>query len=362
MFNSLLSGDWPRSKLLSSMLIAIVVGLIVTPFVLPGARAMNVAATIAIFILVVASFDLLLGYTGILSFAHTMFFGIGAYGVAIGSATWAESMGVWNAIGLGLVIALVMSIVFALIISLFSLRVKTIYFAMITLAVAAAFQILCQQLSELTGGDDGINFDVPEVLQPQTEFGWTFLGNDLTGAHVAFYALLIAVAVLFLLLLRVVNSPFGKVLQAIRDNDFRAEALGYRAVVFRSTSSVLGAVFACLAGALMALWLRYNGPAVTLGFDIMINILIMSVIGGLATMYGAMIGATIYIIAQNYLQDLLKLTTGMVEGIPVVQGLMHPDRWQLWMGLLFILCVYYFPFGMVGKMRMSAALRRAKQG
>ncbi|HRE18055.1 MAG TPA: branched-chain amino acid ABC transporter permease, partial [Rhodocyclaceae bacterium] len=299
--------------------------------------------------------------TGILSFAHTMFFGIGAYGIAIGSETWGNEYGLWTAVGLGLLAALALSIVLALVISLFSLRVKTLYFAMITLAVAAAFQILCSQLGEFTGGSDGINFMVPEALQPQTELGWIFLGQDLTGSHVAFYSLLAVVAVLFLVLLRVVNSPFGRVLQAIRDNDFRAEALGYRAVVFRSTSSVLGALFACLAGALYALWLRYNGPAVTLGFDIMINILIMSVIGGLATMYGAVIGATIYTIAQNYLQDLLRHADNAVEGIPIIQGIMHPDRWPLWMGILFILCVYYFPFGIVGKLRMGAALRRAKK-
>lgn len=358
MFNKLLSGDWPRSKILAWCLIAIAIGIIVTPFVLPGARAMNVAAKIAIFILLVASFDLLLGYTGILSFAHTMFFGIGAYGVAIGSVEWGEVMGPWGSIGAGLLAAIGVSIVFALIISLFSLRVRTLYFAMITLAVAAAFQILCSQLSELTGGDDGINFSVPDILLPQTDFGWTFLGVDLTGSHFAYYALLIAVTFLFLILMRVVNSPFGRVLQAIRDNDFRAEALGYRSVVYRSVSSVLGAVFACLAGALMALWLRYNGPGVTLGFDIMIDILIMSVIGGLSTMYGAMIGATVYIIAQNYLQDVLKLTVDLVEGIPIVSGMLHPDRWQLWMGVMFVLCVYYFPYGIVGKLRMSALVRK----
>jgi len=362
MLNSLLSGDLPRSKILSAALIAIVVGLLITPFLFPGSRSMNVAATIAVFILVVASFDLLLGFTGILSFAHTMFFGIGAYGVAMGSEKLGEEFGLWTGMGIGFAGALALTVVFALFISLFSLRVKTLYFAMITLAVAAAFQIMCQTQTELTGGEDGINFIVPDILMPYTELGMKFFGQDLTGSHIAFYSLLLIVAVLFLVLLRVVNSPFGRVLQAIRDNDFRAEALGYRAVVYRSVSSIIGSVFVCCAGALLAMWLRYNGPAVTLGFDIMINILIMSVIGGLATMYGAVIGATIYVLAQNYLQDIMKLAESSVEGIPIVEGIMHPDRWLLWMGVLFILCVYYFPFGIVGKLRMMSALRRAKQG
>ena len=107
---------------------------------------------------------------------------------------------------------------------------------------------------------------------------------------------------LFLLLLRIVNSPFGRVLQAIRENEFRAEALGYRIVVYRTAANVLSALAATLAGALLALWLRYNGPDTTLSFAIMIDILLMVVIGGMGTMYGAVIGATLFVLAQSYLQ------------------------------------------------------------
>jgi len=352
MLNSLLSGDFPRSRLLTFLLILSIVGLLLTPFIFPGARAMNVGAKICIFIVLVAAFDLMLGYTGILSFAHTMFFGIGAYGVAIA----VEHLGpTWGSIALGSGAALVFSAVVALVISLFSLRVRTLYFAMITLAVASAFHVLCSQLSEVTGGEDGINFTVPDLIHPSTILSDTpILGVEVNGALLGYYLLFVISAVLFLIMLRFVNSPFGRVLQAIRDNEFRAAALGYKVVVFRATSSVLGAVFASLAGILMALWLRYNGPAATLGFEIMMDILLIVVIGGMATMYGSVIGAVLYIIAQNYLQDVLKMVEPMVAGIPVIQGILHHDRWLLWMGTAFILCVYYFPWGMVGKLRMRA--------
>ena len=110
-------------------------------------------------------------------------------------------------------------------------------------------------------------------------------------------------------MLRIVNSPFGRVLQAIRENEFRAEAIGYRVVDYRTAASVLSAVMAALAGALMALWLRYTGPATTLSLEIMVDILLMIVIGGMGTMYGAVVGATVFIIAQNYLQNLMKLAS-----------------------------------------------------
>jgi hypothetical protein len=94
---------------------------------------------------------------------------------------------------------------------------------------------------------------------------------------------------------------------------------------------------------LYALWLRYTGPNTTLDFAIMIDILLMVVIGGMGTMYGAVLGATIFVVAQNYLQDLMKLASGAAKGIPLLPDLLHPDRWLLWFGVLFVLSVYYFP-------------------
>jgi branched-chain amino acid transport system permease protein len=333
MIAHLLSGDLPRSRLLSAMLVAILAALALAPFIFPGTRPLDVAAKVCVFVLLVASYDLLLGYTGIVSFAHTMFFGIGAYGVAIPLARLEVG---WTAIATGTAAALALSLLLSFLIGLFSLRVKAIFFAMITLAVASFFAILASQLSNVTGGEDGITFKVPELMRARTT---------------AYYVVFGASLVLFLLLLRVVNSPFGRVLLAIRENDFRAEALGYRTVIYRTIANCLGALVATLAGVLYALWLRYTGPNTTLDFAIMIDILLMVVIGGMGTMYGAVIGATIFVVAQNYLQEAMKAFSGAMKGVPLLPDLFHPDRWLLWLGVLFVLSVYYFPHGIVGQLR-----------
>jgi len=350
-----LSGDLPRGRVLMALLIAIAAGLALAPFLFPGAKALNVAAKICIFIVLVASFDLLLGYTGIFSFAHTMFFGIGAYGVAIALNGLGPT---WTAVAAGLGGALVLSLALSLVIGLFSLRVKAIFYAMITLAVATAIQTLASQLSDFTGGEDGLTFKVPELLSPGFAL-WDkpFLGVDLNGRLITYYLVFACAVALFLIMLRIVNSPFGRVLQAIRENAFRAEALGYRIVAYRTSSNVLAALFATLAGALLALWLRYSGPDTTLSFDIMLFILLMVVIGGMGTLYGSVLGATLFILVENYLQDVMKFASEGLVKVPLLRDLVNPDRWLLWLGLLFVLSVYRFPTGIVGKLRAKA--RRA---
>ena len=349
MIRRLFSDDFPCSRVLAAILIAILIGLAFTPFLFPGAKAMNVAAKILIFIVLVSSYDLLLGYTGIVSFAHTMFFGIGAYGVAIASTRMGPG---WTSLLVGVLGALALTLLLSLAIGLFSLRVRAIFYAMITLAVASAFQTLASQLPEITGGEDGLTFKLPPVLSPSFHLSDApFLGASLDGRLITYYIIFACAAVLFLMMLRIVNSPFGRVLQAIRENDFRAEALGYRVVVYRTVSNVLAAVFATCAGALLALWLRYNGPDTSLSFEIMLDILLMVVIGGMGTMYGAVCGATIFLLAQSYLQDLLALGAKATQGLPLLPSLLSSDRWLLWLGILFVLSVYFFPTGIVGKLR-----------
>jgi branched-chain amino acid transport system permease protein len=352
MLNRLLSHDLPRNRWLAAMLVVILVALALTPFLFPGTKALNVAAKILVFIVLVASYDLLLGYTGIVSFAHTMFFGIGAYGIAIASTRMGPG---WSAIALGAVAALAVSLVLSLVIGLASLRVKAIFFAMITLAVASAFLTLASQLSDFTGGEDGLNFKMPEALQPGTQYlDEPFLGASIDGRFATYCLLFAAAVVLVLVMLRIVNSPFGRVLQAIRENDFRAEAIGYRTVVYRTLASVLSALFATLAGCLLALWLRYNGPDTSLSFEIMLDILLIVVIGGMGTIYGAVVGGVLFLLAQSYLQDLMKLGASAVDGVPVVSQLVSPDRWLLWLGILFVLSVYHFPSGVVGRLRAAS--------
>jgi branched-chain amino acid transport system permease protein len=121
---------------------------------------------------------------------------------------------------------------------------------------------------------------------------------------------------------------------------------------------VLSALFATLAGAMLAIWLRYNGPETTLSFEVMLDVLLIVVIGGMGTIYGAVIGTAVFVVAQSYLQDLLRLASEGTSGLPWLAALLSPDRWLLWLGLLFVLSVYYFPTGVVGRLRAMRALRR----
>lgn len=349
MLTSVISGDRPRSLVLTLVLLAILVGLAFAPFLFPGTRSVDTAARICVFILLVASYDLMLGYGGIVSFAHTMFFGMGAYGVALASIHMGRG---FDALLAGTAAGAVAAALLAFVIGLFSLRVRAIFFAMITLAVASAVAVLVSQMSGLTGGEDGLNYKIPRALTSAAKYADDkVFGVRINGKLLNYYLVFTCSLVLFLLLLRMVNSPFGRVLQAIRENDFRAEAIGYRVVTYRTAATCLSAIVAALAGSLFAIWLRYVGPDTTLSFEIMVDILLMVVIGGMGTMYGAVIGATLFIIAQSYLQNLLAVAEEALTGVPVLPLVFNPDRWLLWLGVLFVLSVYFFPTGIVGRLR-----------
>jgi branched-chain amino acid transport system permease protein len=350
---NLLSGDPPRGRPLQVLIVGIVLALALAPFLFPGAKALNVAAKICVMILLVASYDVLLGYAGIVSFAHVMFFGVGAYGVGLALYGLGAS---WGALAMGLVVAFVVSLALALAIGLFSLRVQSIFFAMVTLAVAYAFNVLASQLSWLTGGEDGRSFKVPLALQPG--FKWLdrpIFGMQANGKLLAYYLVFFVVVAAFLMLLRVVNSPFGRVLQAVRENPFRAEALGYRTVVHRTLATCISALGATLAGALSALWLRYVGPDTALSFSIQVDVLVMVVVGGMGSLYGAIIGAALFVFAESYLQDAMGALSHLAAGahLLLLPALFHPDRWLLWLGLAFVLAVYFAPAGVVGALRPS---------
>lgn len=345
----LLSGDTPGHPVASFLMAVLVFVLAFAPLLFAGTRAVATAARVAIFVVLAASYDLLLGYTGIVSFAHTLFFGLGAYGVAIALAGSGPS---WSALVVGSAAGIGFAALLGIGIALLSLRVRAIFFSMITLAVASVGQVLASQLHDITGGEDGLTFSVPHLLSPSFHpFTEPVLGVRIDGRLNTYYLIFVVSLVLFLLLLRLVNSPFGRVLRAIRENEFRAEALGYRVVVYRSLASAIAAAMAAIAGALMALLLRYNGPATTLSFSIMIDILLMVVIGGMGTLYGPAIGAALMVLAQYYLEPALQFLAELTAPFPLLSAVFQPDRWLLWLGFLFMLVVMYFPAGIVGSLR-----------
>ena len=344
--------NWSGRSAVYGAVALVGLALAFAPFLFPDVRSQEVAARICVFIVLVASYDLLIGYTGIVSFAHTMFFGMGAYGTAIALKNMGPG---FEAILVGGGAGIVAALVLALLIGLLSLRVKAIFFAMVTLSAASVMMVLASQLSDFTGGEDGITYSIPKLFSPATELltdadgkAVRLFGIALNGKIALYYFVFLTALVLFLAMLRIVASPLGSVLQAIRENEMRAEAIGYRVVFYRTTIFCIAAGMAACAGILRAVWLKYTGPEVVLSFDIMIDILLMVVIGGMGTMLGAVIGVVLMSLAQYYLKDLMALGAEATSSLPIVPDLLNPERWLLWLGLGFILLVYFFPAGIAG--------------
>ncbi len=277
-----------------------------------------------------------------------MFFGLGAYGVALASTHMGRG---FDALLVGAVSGALWRPLSPLSSACSRYGARHLL-AMITLAVASAVAVLVSQLSGLTGGEDGLSYKIPRELGPAFKFAdGEIFGVKMNGKLLKYYLVFGVSLVLFLLMLRIVHSPFGRVLLAIRENDFRAEAIGYRVVHYRVAATCISAAIAALAGSIYAIWLRYVGPDTSLSMEVMIDILLMVVIGGMGTMYGAVVGATIFILAQNYLQNLMGSAASAFEGWPILPDLLNADRWLLWLGVLFILSVYFFPTGIVGRLR-----------
>jgi len=327
---------WRRPTLWGRL--ALLAALAAVPLV-PSFQLLDLALKIAVFAALVASYDVLIGYTGIVSFGHAMFFGFGAYGAALAVARFGGPT--WGDLGLGLAAAVGVSALISVAIGAFSLRVKAIFFAMITLAFAEFALILAVQLGPLTGGEDGLSPRFPGAL-----------GHRLG----AYYAICAVVTVLFAAMSRFVASPLGRVLQAIRDNELRAEALGFRTFVYQSAASCFASVVATVLGGCYAVWVGYVNPESTLGIHIMLDILLMVIIGGIGTLWGGIIGAGFLLTAQAFLPNLRGLGAALLPGSDLAVRL--TERWPLYFGILFILVVFFFPKGVVGSLRETLARRR----
>jgi branched-chain amino acid transport system permease protein len=326
---------------------------LLVPFILPSFKTVDLAMQIIMFATLVASFDILLGYTGILSFGHGMFFGIGAYCVAFLIGKYGVTS--YINLALGFVIAAVVASALALLISFLSLRVKAIFFAMITLAIAELAIVLATKLSGFTGGEDGISLSMPGILAVSFSMG-SFLGIEITGRIVTYYFILLACLGLFLAMFRFTHSPLGRVLQAIRDNVERAEALGYKTFIFQTISITLGCVVAALVGGLYGMWVGYVNPESCLGvLSIMLAVLLMCIIGGMGTLYGGIAGAAFYMIMETFLPDLQHFAKDLFPHAELLHNVL--ERWLLLFGILFILVVIFFPRGVIGSVREYMARR-----
>jgi branched-chain amino acid transport system permease protein len=275
------------------------------------------ATQVLIYGLFALGFNLLYGFTGLLSFGSAAYWGLGAYGTGIALAKLRVDS-LWLALGMGLGAAVVGGVV----VGFFCLRRRGIYFAMLTLAFAQLLYFVGFHLSDLTGGDDGLRgITVPALALPG-------LRIPLDRSVVFYYFTLLIVGLAVAALKRILDSPFGAVLQAIRENADRATACGYDIARIKHLSFVFYALFCGLAGALDALRLTVV-PIESLHWSTSGQVVIMTLLGGAGTFFGPFVGAGTFLV----LEDVISART---------------ESWPLAIGLIFMAFVLFLPKGIWG--------------
>ncbi|VVE55009.1 branched-chain amino acid ABC transporter permease [Pandoraea anhela] len=286
------------------------------------------AMKVLCFALFACSLNLVLGYTGLLSFGHAAFFGGAAYfaGYAMRDFAWSPLI--------GLLIGVATGAVFGWLFGLFAIRRQGIYFAMITLAFAQMFYFFCLQ-APFTGGEDGLQ-GVPRR---------TLMGVSLDRDLTLYYVVLAVVAAAFVLITRVISSPFGRVLAAIKENEPRAISLGYEADRFKLLAFVLSAAIAGLAGALKTLVLGFATLS-DVHWLLSGSVILMTLVGGLGTRFGPVVGALLIVSLETKLGDFGNWLS-QATGWQPFSGL--GSMISVLTGVIFVLCVLMFRRGIVGE-------------
>jgi branched-chain amino acid transport system permease protein len=299
------------------------------------------------FALFASAFNLLIGYVGLLSFGHAMFFGFAAYVAGHLAKVGTVSLPFWLPV-LGwkwLVVAIppltpelailggtLVAALLGLIVGAIAIRRQGIYFAMVTLALAQMVFFLCVQ-AKFTGGEDGI-----QAIPRRPLLGVLEVGNDLTF----YYVVLAIFCAGFLIIYRTIHSPFGQVLKAIRENEARAISLGYAVSRFKLIAFVISAALAGLAGATKAMVFQL-ASLTDVTWQMSGEVVLMTLVGGMGTVFGPAVGAAIIIYMQNYL-------AGFGEWVLVIQG------------AIFVVAVLVFRRGIVGELVALLRQRAATPG
>jgi branched-chain amino acid transport system permease protein len=298
--------------------------LLAMPFWLVAAGGyVELGTRVVVLGLAAISLNFLLGYTGVLSFGHAAYFGLGAYGAGMIIRYIVPST------GLGLLVGTLVGTVAAAIIGPLIIRLRGVYFAMVTIAFGQVFYFIAFRWNSVTGGDDGLT-------------GWTRHPLDLGFARVdilhnptAFYYLvLVCFAVAVGVMAWLLRSPFGRTLIAIRENERRARFLGIPVDRHIWISWVISCCFVSLAGALYALLNNFVDPR-ALYWTQSGDFVIMAVLGGMRSFWGPLLGAAIFVVLQDYLSS-------------------QTENWMSFLGLFFVLVVLFFPRGILGIIRRKA--------
>lgn len=305
---------------------AVLLGLLIAPFALYPVLLMKILC----FALFACAFNLLVGFTGLLSFGHAAFFGGAAYITGHALKMWGLPF------ELGILIGTLFAALVGWVIGGLAIRRQGIYFTMITLALAQMLFFVFLQ-APFTGGEDGL-----QSIPRSHLLGVLDLRNDLT----MYYVVLAIMVLSFALIVRVIHSPFGQVLKAVRENEPRATSLGYEVARYKLLAFVLSAALAGLAGSVKAVVLGF-GTLTDVHWSMSGLVVLMTLVGGMGTLFGPVLGAIIIIALENKLGDvgawLAQVTA--VEWFNTLGELV-----TMITGLIFVICVLAFRRGIIGEL------------
>jgi branched-chain amino acid transport system permease protein len=356
--------------------------------VLPEPRTMLTILALGLFAM---SFDFVSGYTGYLSFGHAAFFGIGAYFVVLGYNGQLPLLPAELPFMALMLLGAVVAALFALLVGLLAFRLSGVYFAMITLGIAEIMYVVAQHWDYLTPGDSdpatgtaagappdvalfeptiGIPFIDPLNATVHPAFGeTTFLGIDFGDpVIVTYFAMGVIVLICYFLMQRIIHSPFGRVMIAIRENEERAQAIGYNVFHYKIGAFMISAFFGAVGGALLIVINGTAAPDTTLFFLVTGFALVATIIGGLGTLAGPLFG---YIFLegveeflnreasggglQPWLQEILpgSVLNASVSGVTVDEGMnaFMTGHGEFYTGIIFVVFVLFVPIGMLGTLR-----------
>ncbi len=296
------------------LVIAVLFALgVLMPFVIKKYH-LNMLTEIIVFALYAVSYNLLLGYAGLLSFGHAMFFGVGAFTAAV-ALIHIPGLSLWNAV----LMALMMTTAVGFVTGGFLLRHKGAYFALLTLAFNSLFYAVATKWHKITGGDDGLSITRPDLHLGFTTFKMSVLTNF-------YYVTLVVIGAAIVFCWYFTKTAMGQTVLLMRENEERMKFLGYNTNVSRLILFTFTGALAGLAGAFYTLHFQFVSQS-AISVDMTTTVLLMTFVGGTGTFWGPILGAFVYIIVQNYLSDIT-------------------DRWPLFMGLIFILMVLLIPGGL----------------
>ncbi len=275
--------------------------------------------------ILVMSYNLMFGFTGVISFGHALFFGLGGY--LLGMIAEFSGFDPNTALLLSIVVVLVVNGLLGFLIGIVSLRLRGVYFAIFTLAIAEMGWLFFRGFGP-TNGEDGLNIvNLPEWIDPAR------------NRIVVYYIGMFLFVATYVIIKRLVNSPAGSVFKAIRENEERAQAIGYNTLRYKLLSITVAGMLASLGGMLFAILDKAARPEI-LGVSITVDALLMTIIGGVGTFTGPVAGATGLHILDVVFRDAI-FTIGTFE-------INIGEHWHLLLGFIFILVVLVFPYGMVG--------------